>query len=119
MAKKEKIDEELFNKMRKKETVPLKAMDFIQDAYDIKNYILYNEEDRKQNFAPNEIENKVQGFVKKIEYIATMVNLNNVFEIAGYTKEVPIKYKQSIEWKFDTLDTKESNPNVVNKKDDK
>ena len=48
-----------------------------------------------------------------------MVNLNNVFEIAGYTKEVPIKYKQSIEWKFDTLDTKESNPNVVNKKDDK
>ena len=25
----------------------------------------------------------------------------------------------SIEWKFDTLDTKESNPNVVNKKDDK
>ena len=47
MVKKEKIDAELFNKMRKKETVPLKAMDFIQDAYDIKNYILYNEEDRK------------------------------------------------------------------------
>ena len=103
----------------KTKTVPLKAMDFIQDAYDIKNYILYNEEDRKQNFAPNEVENKVQSFVRKIEYIATMVNLNNVFEIAGYTKEVPIKYKQSIEWKFDTLDTKESNPNVVNKKDDK
>ena len=25
----------------KTKTVPLKAMDFIQDAYDIKNYILY------------------------------------------------------------------------------
>ena len=100
----------------KTKTVPLKAMDFIQDAYDIKNYILYNEEDRKQNFAPNEVENKVQSFVRKIEYIATMVYLNNVFEIGGYTKEIPIKYKLSIKWKFDTLDTKESNPKIITKR---
>ena len=40
MAKKETIDEKLFNKMRKKETVPLTAMDFIKDAYEIIFYIM-------------------------------------------------------------------------------
>jgi hypothetical protein len=96
----------------KMKTVPLTAMDFIQDAYDVKNYVLYNEQDRISNFKPNEAQEKAQSIVKKIEYIAAMVNLDNVFKLAGYTKQVPIEddRKDFLSWKFNSLATKKSKP---------
>ena len=103
--------------MRKVKTVPLTTKDFIQSISDVKNYILESEENREEFYDHNEIKNKAQDIFKKIEYISIMVNLDNVFKIAGYKIKKPIPYKQSIAWKFNTLDTKKSNPNVITKKE--
>ena len=71
-----------------KEYVPETSMDFIQDVYDIKNYILYNKQDREANFKPNEAQEKALRIVRKIEYIAIMINLDNLFEIGGFKKKI-------------------------------